>query len=106
MSPRQKKPRKCECSFGQLKGRIFKPSGIPLTALDHIVLYRDELEALRLCDLKEMTQEQAGISMCVSRGTVQRLLTSGRKKIAGAIICSKAIIFEPEVNVKNSLHEH
>ena len=100
MSPRQKKPRKCGCPFGKLKGHIFKPSGVPMTVLDHITVYRDELEALRLCDLKGMTQEQAGVSMGISRGTVQRLLMSGREKIIGAIISSKAIIFEPETNVK------
>ena len=71
-----------------------------MTALDHITLYRDELESLRLCDFEGMTQEQAGISMGISRGTVQRLLMSGREKIVGAIISSKAIIFEPETNVK------
>ena len=74
-----------------------------MTALDHITLYRDELEALRLCDLKGMTQEQAGVSMGISRGTVQRLLMSGREKIVGAIISSKAIIFEPETNVRKPL---
>ena len=83
-----------------MKGHIFKPSGIPMTALDHITLYRDELEALRLCDHEGMTQEQAGRSMGISRGTVQRLLMSGREKIVGAIISSKAIIFERETNVK------
>lgn len=71
-----------------------------MTALEHITLYRDELEALRLCDFEEMTQEQAGISMGISRGTVQRLLMSGRKKIVHAIVSSKAIVFEPETNVK------
>ncbi len=71
-----------------------------MTAIDHVTLYRDELEALRLCDFEGMTQEQAGRSMGISRGTVQRLLMSGREKIVGAIISSKAIIFEPETNVK------
>ena len=71
-----------------------------MTALDHITLYRDELEALRLCDHEGMTQEQAGRSMGISRGTVQRLLMSGREKNVGAIISSKAIIFERETNVK------
>jgi uncharacterized protein len=98
MSPRHKKPRKCECPFANLKGHIFKPSGIPMTALEHITLYTDELEALRLCDLEDLTQEEAGNSMGVSRGTVHRLLMSGRKKIVEAIVSSKAIIFKPETN--------
>jgi len=71
-----------------------------MSALDHVTLYRDELEALRLCDAEGMTQEQAGRSMGISRGTVQRLLMSGRKKTVEAIVSSKAIIFESETNVK------
>jgi predicted DNA-binding protein (UPF0251 family) len=43
---------------------------------------------------ERMTQEQAGRSMGISRVTIQRLLMSGREKIVGAIISSKAIIFE------------
>jgi predicted DNA-binding protein (UPF0251 family) len=101
MSPRHKKPRKCGCPFGKLKGHIFKPSGIPMTALEHITLFRDELEALRLCDFEDMTQEEAGEQMGVSRGTVHRLLMSGRKKLVEAIVSSKAVIFEPETNVQN-----
>ena len=71
-----------------------------MTALEHITIYRDELEALRLCDHEGMTQEQAGRSMGISRGTIQRLLMRGREKMVGAIISSKAIIFERETNVK------
>ena len=71
MSPRHKKPRRCGCPFGKLKGRIFKPSGIPMSQLEHITLYRDELEALRLCDFEDMTQEEAGKQMGV-KNTVSR----------------------------------
>ncbi len=67
-----------------------------MTALEHITLYRDELEALRLCDLEELTQEEAGRRMGVSRGTIHRLLMSGRKKMAGAVVSSKAIILKSE----------
>lgn len=67
--------------------------------LEHITLYRDELETLRLCDFEDMTQEEAGKQMGVSRGTVHRLLMSGRKKLVEAVVSSKALIFEPETNV-------
>lgn len=87
----------CECPFGKLKGRIFKPSGIPMGQIEHTTLYRDELEALRLCDLEDMTQEEAGKQMGVSRGTVHRLLMSGRRKLVDAIVSSKALIFESEL---------
>ena len=38
----------------------FKPTGIPLTDIEKITLYNDELETLKLCDLDGLTQEEAG----------------------------------------------
>ncbi len=91
MSPRCKKPRRCGCRF---IGKAFKPTGVPLSDVEQIVLSRDELEALRLCDREDLTQEQAGKRMGVSRGTVQRILASARKKAARALTGGKAIVFE------------
>jgi predicted DNA-binding protein (UPF0251 family) len=93
MSPRPKKERCCE---GDCPCRAFKPNGIPLRNLKHITLFRDELEALRLCDLEGLFQEQAGERMSVSRGTVQRLLASARRKTAEALVCSAALVFAQE----------
>jgi predicted DNA-binding protein (UPF0251 family) len=91
VSPRCKKPRRCRCAF---TGKAFKPAGVPLTGLGRVTLTRDELEALKLCDLDGLTQEQAGLRMGVSRGTVQRILTAARRKTAEALACGKAIVFE------------
>ena len=91
MSPRCKKPRRCKCSF---KGRAFKPAGIPLSEVKQIPLTREELEALKLCDGDDLTQEQAGVKMGVSRGTIQRILAAARKKVALALTKGAAIIFE------------
>jgi predicted DNA-binding protein (UPF0251 family) len=91
LSPRYKKPRFCGCQF---RGRAFKPTGIPMTEIEKITLYRDELEALKLCDSDGLTQEDAGQKMGISRGTVQRLLSSARKKAAMALSECKAIVFE------------
>ncbi|MCW5212311.1 DUF134 domain-containing protein [Desulfobulbus sp. TB] len=90
MSPRLKKKRCCE---GDFCGQAFKPVGLPLRRLHQVTLYRDELEVLKLCDFKGLTQEQAGERMGVSRGTIQRLLTGGRKKVAQAIVTGAALIF-------------
>ena len=90
MSPRPKKIRHCK---GNFCGRAFKPTGKPLTELNKILLYRDELEALKLCDFDGLFQEQAGEKMGVSRGTVQRILTSARKKTAEALTTGAALIF-------------
>ena len=94
MSPRYKKSRVCECKF---KGKAFKPTGIPMTEIEKIILYRDELEALRLCDMEGFTQEEAGKRMEISRGTVQRILSSARKKAATALAECNAIVFEETI---------
>jgi len=91
MSPRYKKPRLCECP---LKGKAFKPAGIPMPELEKITLFIDELEALKLCDHDGLTQQEAGLKMGISRGTVQRLLSSARKKVATALSECKAILLE------------
>lgn len=91
MSPRCKKPRHCECRF---KGKAFKPTGMPMSEVERISLSRDELEALKLCDLDDLTQEEAGTRMGVSRGTVQRMLSVARKKVATALAQGRAIVFE------------
>ncbi|MEW5744645.1 MAG: DUF134 domain-containing protein [Nitrospirota bacterium] len=99
--PRPKKPRKCRCPFKEHQGPICKPVGMPMNELKQVTIYRDELEAMRLCDLKDMTQQEAGARMGVSRGTVQRLLSSARKKVVKAITECKALVFEEETNTKS-----
>ena len=93
MSPRLKKKRCCEGGFC---GQAFKPVGVPLRKLQQIILYRDELETIKLCDVEGLTQEQAGKRMGVSRGTVQRLLTSARKKVAEAVVSGAALVFSDD----------
>ncbi|GAC1451035.1 MAG: hypothetical protein PVSMB11_12170 [Desulfuromonadaceae bacterium] len=56
-----------------------------------IPLANDELEAFFLCDGSEKTQAEAGECMGVFRGTVQRLLAVGRKKIAHALVHDMAL---------------
>ncbi len=93
MSPRPKKKRHC---CGKFCGRAFKPSGTPLQELPQITIEHDELEVLRLCDFEGLFQEQAGERMGVSRGTVQRILTSARRKVAEALTTGSALVFNIE----------
>jgi predicted DNA-binding protein (UPF0251 family) len=65
-----------------------------MSEVEQISLSRDELEALKLCDLDDLTQEEAGGKMGVSRGTVQRILSAARKKVAMALTRGGAIVFE------------
>lgn len=91
MSPRNKKPRTCICPLREHLGMVYKPAGTPLKELEMVMLEHDELEALYLCDGQEMNQEQAGEKMGVSRGTVQRLLSRGRKKLVTSLVGMKAL---------------
>lgn len=100
MSPRPKKPRNCNCPHRPPGCAVFKPAGIPLKDLEHCTLALDELEALRLCDAEGLTQEQAGVQMNVSRGTVQRLVTRGRKTLIDAVLQGLALVVESSPNEK------
>jgi len=69
----------------------FKPVGIPLRVLDEIQLSVEEAEAIRLKDLEKLNQESGSRRMNISRPTFQRILTSGRQKIADALLNGKSI---------------
>lgn len=94
MSPRCKKPRQCSCPFRGNADEVYKPAGTPLKDLERISLNHDEMEAMYLCDSENLTQEEAGNRMGVSRGTVQRLLSEARRKIIEAIVLGKALSVE------------
>jgi len=85
------KPRICTCPHRLGCATLFKPAGIPLDELETIQLGHDELETLHLCDGEGKTQEEAGVCMGVSRGTVQRLLTNARGKVAEALVGQKVL---------------
>jgi len=76
------------------KADFYKPRGIPLSVLQHVSLTVDELEAIRLADLGGLYQEQAAEKMNISRQTFGRILESAHKKIADALVNSKALSIE------------
>jgi predicted DNA-binding protein (UPF0251 family) len=88
------RPRKRRCCRAYEGDRVFKPRSIPMLNLDTVRLELGELEAMRLCDLDGLDQHEAGRRMGVSRGTVQRLLKSGRAKVLETIVGTKALIIE------------
>ena len=59
--------------------------------LEEIELTREEAEALRLKNVKNLGQVEAAKKMNTSQSTFQRILTSAYKKISQAIIEGKAI---------------
>jgi predicted DNA-binding protein (UPF0251 family) len=76
-----------------------------MTELPQIRLELGELEAMRLCDVDGLEQEQAGVRMGVSRGTVQRLLASGRAKLVQALLRPAALLIEKGASDED-LHPH
>jgi len=76
--------------------QIFKPAGTPLKGLEKTIINHDEIEAMHLCDGLGLTQQQAGERMGISRGTVQRLVVSGRKKLIEALLKGHAVFLPTE----------
>jgi len=72
----------------------FKPAGLPLVDLEEVCISVEEAETLRLKDLQGLEQEECADQMNISRPTFQRLLSSARRKVAGALIHGKAIKIE------------
>ncbi len=55
-----------------------------------------ELEAIRLVDLNGMTQDEAGMVMGISRGSIWRLVNSARTKISRSILFGKILVIQSE----------
>lgn len=72
----------------------FKPFGIPITDLEPVILFYEELEAIRLLDYTGMTQAEAAGLMDVSRPTLTRIYEKARRTIAEALVEGKAIFIE------------
>lgn len=66
----------------------------PEPQLNDEPIYLDlaEVEVLRLVDLDGLYQEDAGLSMGLSRGTVWRLLASARRKLLLAIFEGRPLV--------------
>ena len=71
---------------------IKKLNPVPIKDENPIYITKEELEAMRLVDFENKTQEEAALIMRVSRVKVSRLLNSARKKIIEAIIYCKPVI--------------
>ncbi len=92
---RKRKKRNIEIDHSKV---CFKPCGVRANQLEHIVLYEDEMEAIRLADFKSLYQQESADKMKISRTTFSRLVESARKKIADALLHQKAIKIEQRNN--------
>ncbi len=69
----------------------FKPRGVPIKILEVIELTTEEIEALRLKNVKNLDQNECAKNMKTSQSTFQRILQSAYKKMSEALIDGKAI---------------
>ena len=88
------RPHKMRRVLGKPNSSYFKPAGIRMIDLVEITLSLPEFEAIRLIDFERISQSKAGEKMQVSQSTLSRILSSGRRKLADAVITGKAIKIE------------
>jgi len=69
----------------------FKPQGVPMMNLEVVELTAEEVEALRLRNIKGLNQNKCAKLMKTSQSTFQRILSSAYKKTSQALIKGKAI---------------
>lgn len=74
---------KCRRVCAEYQNTVFAPLGH--ATKDYLTMNVEELEALRLCDLEGLEQEDAANRMDISRGTLQRILYAARQKSAKAL---------------------
>ncbi|OIO48323.1 MAG: hypothetical protein AUJ32_00790 [Parcubacteria group bacterium CG1_02_40_82] len=70
----------------------FKPRGVPLRLLEVVELTSEEIEAMRLKNIRDLDQNECAKLMNTSQSTFQRILSSAYKKITQALIGGKAIM--------------
>ena len=85
------RPKQCRRIRFDPRARYFKPQGVPLRFLDEVELSLEEMEAIRLKDVRGLEQTEAALKMNTSQSTFQRILASAHKKIAEALVEGKAI---------------
>ncbi len=73
------------------KATYYKPREIPMCDLEIVNLSIEELEAIRLCDLLQVEQNEAADMMGISRKTFWNDLQRARQKVADALVNGKAI---------------
>ncbi len=88
----EKRGRPKKVRYIQLMPKVtqFSPRGKPGRP-DEILLTIDQYEALKLADYQGFDQTQGAIVMKISRASFGRILRSGRKRVADAIVNGKII---------------
>ena len=88
------RPVKCRRVGKEPRSGCFKPSGVRGCDLEEVVMGIDELEAIRLADLKGLYQEQAAKQMGVSRQTFGNILMAAHAKVAECLVNGKKLTID------------
>jgi predicted DNA-binding protein (UPF0251 family)/predicted Fe-Mo cluster-binding NifX family protein len=79
------------CERWESKSSLFAPVGPAVCDLERLELGLPELETLRLLHLEGLTQEEAALSLGVSRSTVSRVAESAHHAVTRALVEGKAL---------------
>jgi len=85
------RPRRCRRIMFNPNVTYYKPQGVPMRLLEVVELTTEEVEALRLKNIKDLDQVECAKQMKTSQSTFQRILSSAYKKTSEALIKGKAI---------------
>jgi len=85
------RPRKDKCIDFEPTATYFKPRGLPLRELEKSDIDMEELEALRLAYVEDLSQADAAARMGVHQSTFHRILARANKKVAEALVKGRAI---------------
>jgi predicted DNA-binding protein (UPF0251 family) len=78
---------------------LFGPMNIPQGSVEFLDLGVEHVEALRLCDILGLTQEEASEKLGISRRTLWADLKEARMKVASALMEGKGIRIIAQVPV-------
>lgn len=85
------RPRSCKRIDFEPGVTFFKPQGVSMRFLEMVGLSLEEVEAIRLKNIKGLDQTECAKVMHTSQSTFQRILSSAYDKISDALINGKAI---------------
>ena len=85
------RPRLCRRIRFNPNVTYFKPRGVQMRFLEVVELTTEEVEALRLKNIKNLKQIECAKRMKTSQSTFQRILSSAYEKVTEALIEGKAI---------------
>ena len=84
------RPKKTRIVEKEPRIRQFSPRGA-IGRPSHNELKLEEMEAIRLADFSGLNQTEAAISMGISQQTFSRVLRSGRRRVAEALVLGRII---------------